>query len=627
MCGIYGMVALGEAPLRSPDALDRMGRALSHRGPDDRGALTTDRAALGVERLRITDLTPRAVQPFVHPGSGVWLAANGAIYNGAALRRRYRRYPFRSHSDIEPILPLYLERGAEGLSELDGMFALAIWDGRAERLVLARDRAGEKPLFYARAGDELWFASETQALLEHPSLGRGVDATALRQYFTLGYILEPRTPFAAIRRVEAGTVATFSAGGTRVSRYWNPEAVAAEYRPLAQAERGLERVLEDAVAKQLQADVPLGVFTSGGVDSALLTALAVESAGGRDVHTFTVGFGEPSYDERAPAARVAEQLGTRHVMVTADEAALHEALETVTSRVAEPLADPAVLPTYLLARDARRHVGVVLGGEGADELFGGYPTYPGHLLADRFAQLPPAVQRAAAYLVAALPTSHGKVPLEFLLKRFMAAARLPTLERHLRWFGTGLDPAVWGSGDAAAAVLSNGDAGAASNWGGGPPAEQDELRSVMLFDYRTYLRDNLLPKIDRATMLVSLEARAPYLDRDVTRFALGLETRYKVRGLATKWLLKRVALRRLPAAIVRRRKRGLSVPVGSWINGGLRGEVDRLLDPERLGAEGLLRAEHVGQLLSEHRSGRANHARALWPLIVWETWRERWLGD
>jgi asparagine synthase (glutamine-hydrolysing) len=624
MCGIYGMVALGGAPLGAPDALGRMGRTLRHRGPDDRGAAATDRAAFGVERLRITDPSARAAQPFVDAGSGVWLAANGAIYNGAVLRRRYRSYPYRSRSDTEPILPLYLERGAGGLAELDGMFAVAIWDGHAGRLVLARDRAGEKPLFYARIDDELWFASEVQALLEHPSLRRSIDASALRQYLTLGYVLEPRTPFAAIRRVEAGTVAVISADGTDVTRYWQPESVGIEYRPLAEAERALDRVLEDAVAKQLQADVPIGVFTSGGVDSALLTALAVRSGAAPDVHTFTVGFGEPSYDERAPAARVAGHFGTRHTAVTADEAALGEAFETITARVAEPISDPAVLPTYLLARAARQHVGVVLGGEGADELFGGYPTYVGHQLAPRFAALPRALREAAARLAAALPTSHDKVPLEFLLKRFLAAAELPVMERHLKWFGTGLDPAVWGAEGPLAAVLPNGNDGGASTTS---TETGDALRRVMLFDYRSYLRDNLLVKIDRATMLVSLEARAPYLDRDVTRFALGLETRYKVRGLGTKWLFKRVARRQLPAAIVHRRKRGLSVPVGHWINGGLRGEVDRLLSQERLRAEGLLQAERVGQLLSEHRDGSANHARALWPLIVWEAWRERWLGD
>ncbi len=617
MCGIYGMASFGRDPLHAPEALDRMGNAVRHRGPDDRATVTTPHAAIGVERLRITDPRPQAAQPFTDQASGVWLACNGAIYNARRLRARFPDYPYRSRSDIEPILPLYLDSGPEGIADLDGMFAIALWDDRNRRLLLARDRAGEKPLFWTRVGSEVWFASEVQALLAHRAVARTLDRVALDDYLTFGYALEPRTMFDGIRKVPAGVTVTFSERGDDVHRFWHPESIAVRQLTQDEAVRRLESHLEDAVARQLQADVAVGVFSSGGLDSSLLAALA---ARGGAVHTYTVGFTDPSYDERTPAGQLASALGTKHRAVVADESDLRTAFDTLAAGTAEPIADPAALPTWLLARAAREDVGVVLSGEGADELFGGYPTYLGHAAAPLFGSLPAVVRRALTRQIRALPASSGKVPLEFLLKRFVGGAENETLERHVRWFGTGLleDADDWEPWP---------DTDAAPVWLDALLAERDPLRRVMLFDYLTYLRDNLLPKVDRTTMLVSLEARAPYLDRALTEFALALETRYRVRGLTTKWLLKRVARRRLPRRFVNRRKRGLSVPVGGWINDGLRTEVDRLLAPDRLRAEGLLRAPRVGQLLSEHRSGRVNHARALWPLVILQTWRDRWLGD
>jgi asparagine synthase (glutamine-hydrolysing) len=615
MCGIYGMVTFGAAPPDTAAVIERMGPTLRHRGPDDRAVLSSPNAAIGTERLRITDPSPRAAQPFASPDGTVWLACNGAIYNAGALRARYPRYPYRSRSDIEPILPLYLDRGPAGLAELDGMFAIALWDAPRGRLLLARDRAGEKPLFHSRIADTVWFASEVQALLEHPALARDLDSAALDDYLTFGYVPEPRTMFAAVHKVEAGTVRSFDAHGEGTMRYWVPELVPLTPTSTERAEHELAERLEIAVRKQLAADVPVGVFTSGGVDSSLLAALAAEARVPHELHTFSVGFAAADFDESDHAEALAERLGSRHLTLRVAEHDLREALDLVSERVAEPIADPAILPTCLLARAARERVGVILSGEGADELFGGYPTYLGHKAAPLYAALPPGARRALRGAVNALPSSPGRVPLEFLLKRFAADAERDTLERHVAWFGTGLDPAAWPESERGAAWLAvvRGD--------------PDPLRQAMLFDYLTYLRDQLLPKVDRATMLFSLEARSPFLDLDLTTFALGLPTSLKLRGLTTKWLLKRVARRWLPRRITHRRKRGLSVPIATWINGGLRTEVDRLLDGERLRAQGVLRGERVGQLLSEHRAGRANHARALWPLVVYQRWRERWLGN
>lgn len=613
MCGIYGMVALRGSPLVVPGAMESLGRLLRHRGPHDHGIRHSTCAALGAERLRITDLRPEAAQPFTNPEQTLWVTCNGAIYNAAELRARFPDYPYRSRSDVEPLVPLVLDHGVHAINDLNGMFAIAIWDARRGQLLLARDRSGEKPLFYTRVGQELWFASELRPLLAARPARPALDYDALGDFMRLGYVCAPRTLINGIASVEPGTVVTVDGDGAVVRRYWDPATVVTVQMPVEEAEHRLQGLLESAVGRQMSADVPIGVFTSGGVDSALLATLAARARPTDELHTYTVGFADTSFDERIPAHDVAAVIGSRHHAIVVDEPALAGAFDAVTEAFAEPIADPAVLPTYLLARIARKHVGVVLSGEGADELFGGYPTYVGHRLADRYAALPAPLRRLVAFTAEALPSSPRKVTFEFLLKRFVRHAAATPYERHRAWFGTGLPPGITAGAapaDASPARRSNADL----------------LRGIMLDDYRTYLPNDLLTKVDRATMQWGLEARSPYLDRDLVRFALELPSELKIRGLETKWLLKRVADRYLPTALVRRRKRGLSVPVARWINRGLRAETDRVLARDRLEAAGLVDDTIVAHLLAEHRAGRTDHGRALWPLIVFERWRERWLG-
>jgi asparagine synthase (glutamine-hydrolysing) len=598
MCGIYGMV--GATALRHPFVLEEMGEALRHRGPDGRATFVQPHAQIGCERLRIIDLHERADQPFESPDGLVWLETNGEIYNAPSLRERYRDYPYRSHSDVETILPLYLDRGPSMVAELDGMFGLAIWDNRTRTLLLARDRAGEKPLFYARVSGEVVFASELQCLLRHPDVSRELDPAAMSDYLALGYISEPRTPFLAIRRVPAGTYMLFTERGEETVRYWDPASFTEEKISAADAVAETQRLIEQAVTRQVMSDVPVGVFISGGLDSSILATLASKVIGVDKVHTFSAQFAEESYDESGDAAVLARQMRTRHVPVRTDEQTLLDALRNVTMRVAEPLADAAILPTFLLARAAREHVKVILSGEGADELFGGYPTYVGHKLAPMYDALPSFVRGGVRKLAFALPSSGKKVTLEFLLKRFVSDAERPWVERHLRWFGVGLG-------------TTHIDV---------PPMHP--LEGAMLLDYRSYLRDNLLVKVDRATMLSSVEARAPYLDRDVTRFALSLPADLRVRRLTTKWVLKKAAEKWVPRDVIYRRKRGLSVPTATWINRGLRAEVDRLLEPSRLRNHAIVNETQVMSLLAEHRTGRANHAKALWAVVMLEYWLENW---
>jgi asparagine synthase (glutamine-hydrolysing) len=603
MCGIYGMVARRGAVLARPRAAEAMARALRHRGPDGHGCRAWEDALLGVTRLRVMDLDPRADQPFTDPAGMVTVACNGEIYNAPALRRRYADYPFRSASDVEVLLPLFLERGADGLAELDGMFALAVLDRRAGRLVLARDRAGEKPLFTAAVGGECWFASEIGALLEAGAVSRALDVGALRGMLRHGYVREPRTPFAGIRKVPAGTIVTVDDHGAELRRYWDPDA------PAAGPPAPLATLLRDAVARQVRADVPVGVFTSGGLDSSLLAALAAEVLGPGRIRTFAVGFPDSSYDERPFAERFARALGTTHEAAVVHDDQVPEALDALAA-TGEPVGDPAAVPTLVLARAARASVTVVLSGEGADELFGGYPTYVGHRLAPHWARLPAPVKAGARRAIAALPVSGRRVPLPFLLGRFAAAAERPWPARHLDWFANGLPEDALGAAEwAEAAPLAR-------------PGE-DPVVGAMRLDYAGPLRERLLVKGDRATMRASLEARAPFLDPAVTRAARAAGGGH-IHGFRGKQLLREVARPILPRFILRRGKRGLSVPLHRWLNGPLAAAADRLPAPGRLTAAGLIDPARVAALVAAHRAGHADHGRALWTLLVVRHWLSYW---
>src|SRR5437773_2240984 len=604
MCGIFGAVSLRHAPLKYPDCVGAMAATLAHRGPDGEQIVGHERARLGARRLAIMDLTT-GDQPFQNPDRSIWMVCNGEIYNAPELRRECAQasYPSRSTGDIETIVPRYERLGADAVSRLDGMFGLAVWDDGRERLVLARDRAGEKPLFWTEIAGELRFASEIQALLVYPDQARHVNGTAAALYAALGYVPAPHTMFAGIAKLPPAHVLVADHTGVTLRSYWQAAAAAARPSRLDGAAT-VRTVLLRAVERELMSDVPVGVFTSGGLDSSFLAAAAARVKAGEQIHTYSVRFTEPGYDESPHAEAVTHHIRTIHHVLTADDAMLERALGVVTGSLAEPVGDPAILPTYLLAEAAREHVKVVLSGEGADELFGGYPTYLGHKAAGLYRRLPG--RGVLRWLVNQLPTSTGKVTFEFLLKQLVAAAELPALERHLQWFGA-LGPAAGIVPELACKLTAF------------PKA--DPLNRLLWLDFLTYLPDNLLVKVDRGTMLASVEARAPYLDREVMELVLPAPSRLKVHRFTTMVILKEAARGLVPAAVLRRRKRGLSVPVARWLNTSLAPLADRLLLRPRLGGN------RVPQLLREHRSGRANHARKLWPILMAELWAERWNVD
>jgi len=604
MCGIFGTVSLTGAPLRHPEALAAMAQSLVHRGPDGEQIVGHAAARIGARRLAIMDLTT-GDQPFQSPDGDIWMVCNGEIYNSPALRREAAGwgYPFRSTGDIENIVPFYQRHGAAAVERLEGMFGLAIWDDRRRQLILARDRAGEKPVFWAKVDGELRFASEVQALLVFPDQPRRLDRAAADLYAALGYVPAPDTMLEGIRKLPPGHLLVATAGDLQVRPFWSAALAASEPSRLESAAQ-LQGVIQGAVERELMSDVPVGIFTSGGLDSSFLAAAAVRVMPGERIHTYAVRFAEPGYDESDFAEAVTREIRTVHHAVIADDETLGCALERVTHSLAEPVGDPAILPTFLLAEAAREHVKVVLSGEGADELFGGYPTYLGHKAAAMYGHLPGLLRRLLAAGVNRLPATTGKVTLEFLLKQFVASANQPPLERHLTWFGAlGPAPAAL---EAVRELLR------------GFP-ENDPLNRILWLDFLTYLPENLLVKVDRGTMLASIEARAPFLDRQVMELALPVPSGLKIRGYTTKAILKEAARGLVPGHVITRKKRGLSVPVARWLNAGLAAEADRLLGRPRL-----FPAAPTAALLAEHRAGRRNHARKLWPILMAERWAERW---
>jgi asparagine synthase (glutamine-hydrolysing) len=610
MCGICGIATThGVADV---ETLRSMSDLLVHRGPDSAGEHVDGGVALAARRLSILDLE-HGDQPIANEDGSCVVVQNGEIYNYPELRRELERagHALRTRCDTEALVHLYEEHGVGFAERLRGMFAVAIWDASRRRLVLARDRYGIKPLYYRHAGDELRFASELRAL------PRGeIDLDAVEAFLAFNSIPAPYSILRDVRKLPAGHVLVWEDGAVRLERYARPgPAIADEIRTGDEAElvEELRARLRDSVRAHLLSDVPVGVLLSGGVDSAALAALAAQETP-EAVHTFTIGFAERSFDERADARLVAERYGTEHheLLVRPEPELLLRALADTFD---EPFADSSALPTYLVSQLAADHVKVALSGEGGDELFGGYYTYAADLFADRVAPL----ARIARPLVEALPASTRKASLDYRAKRFVRAAHLPPLERHHGWkeiFSVEARSELTGRG----ATFDPVDVYRAryAETTGAP-----QLARLQDVDFGVYLVDDLLVKTDRASMAHSLEARVPFLDPLVTSLAFALPTRLKVRGLAKKVLLRKAVEPLVPSEVVHGRKRGFSIPAAAWLRGELEPFARDTLSPENLRRQGLFQPEPVARLLDEHVAGREDWSRQLWGLLAFTLWYER----
>ena len=622
MCGI-ACFADGAFPRPGQDADAALARAMCevirHRGPDDQGVHVEPGAALGMRRLSIIDLST-GHQPIHNEDGTIWLVFNGEIYNYRELRTELEAsgHVFYTSSDTETIVHAYEQWGERAFERLRGMFGIALWDRRQRTLLLARDRAGIKPLHYVEAGDRLYFGSEIKSLLAAGVVDKRIDLDALDHYLSFLYTPRDRSMFRNVRKLPPGHYLRWRDGRAEVRQYWAIGAAETFAGSAAEAAEQLRTVLRDAVRSHLMSDVPLGAFLSGGVDSSLVVGLMAE-ASTRPVKTFSIGFDEPQFDELEHARTVANHFGTEHHEFVVRPDGLN-ILDRLIEHFDEPFADSSAIPTWYVSEVARRHVTVVLSGDGGDELFGGYDRYLPHPAVARFDRLPlPRRRQLAAAIWPVLP--HG-TPGKGLLRRaardengrFIDSVAMLQPDEKRALYSTDVRDALGGF-DAELMLARHFERFA------GLPAQSRMMR----FDFETYLPEDVLTKVDRMSMAHSIESRVPLLDNDVIEFAARLPAHLKIAGTRRKHVLKEAARGFLPASILDRRKQGFGVPLAHWFKGELAGLFSDVLTSPRTRQRGYFEPAFVDRLIDEHHSGRRDHNLRLWQLLVFELWQRQYL--
>lgn len=627
MCGITGFIDLWDASGRAADEraeiLDRMCRVIRHRGPDDQGVMLKPGVALGMRRLSIIDVAG-GHQPISGEDGSITIVFNGEIYNFLELKPSLeaRGHKFSTNSDTEAIVHAFEEFGPECLKDLRGMFAFAIWDDKSRKLFLARDRAGKKPLYYTTSPKgTLVFGSELKTLLEHPDVERELEVEALDAYLTLGYVPDPLSIFRHVHKLPPGHYLTFSQGSVSLKQYWDfdfrHETPRSEEDYIAE----VRALLEESVRLRLISDVPLGAFLSGGIDSSSVVALMARHMG-QPVKTFSIGFHEDSYNELKYARLTAEKFGTDHheFFVTPDICSI---VDELAWHFDEPFADSSALPTYMVSKLARDYVTVVLSGDGGDELFAGYTRYVVDRKREGFALLPkPFRERVMRPLSQRLPhATWGRnylhnVSLDPIARYLDSVSIFSSLNRNSLYtseFSRQLESGSY-AGRLFHQLLDN--------------LQTDEpLDSLLYLDSKTYLPGDILVKVDRMSMAVSLEARAPLLDHKLIDLVTGIPASLKLAGLETKHLLKKAVSDLVPAEILHRPKQGFGVPIQEWINKQLRARLRETLTEPRTRQRGYINPHYVDVLLDEHERGRRDHSMSLWALFMLELWNRQFMDD
>lgn len=625
MCGICGFSDRRGA-LDDPDGvLRKMNATFAHRGPDDEGYARSGPIALAMRRLSIIDLDG-GHQPMSNEDGRIRVVFNGAIYNFKELRRELKKsgHVFRTRSDTEVIPHAYEEWGPDCVRHLDGMFAFALHDTKTGRLMLARDRTGKKPLYHAEVAGHFVFGSELKALLMHPAVGRQIDPVALQQYLLFGCVITPRSIFSDIRKLPEAHYLLVDGGAVGPPmRYWKYTfASRPENRPLDEWVESTDRVLREAVRRRLEADVPLGLFLSGGVDSSLVMAEMCQLMPASRVKTFSIAMDDPDYDESRWSRAAAQRMGTEHTEFRLKLTSIRAEIENVLDNLDEPLADSAVVPFYVVSSLARKHVKVALAGDGGDELFGGYPKYAAHRWAALAGRMPRWFRRLLQSGLSRLPERRGSVLLNrSKLIRFLASLDQPIEIRNQLWVSQFQPPAI-------------------DRLTGRPmdehvfePVRQrmaeyegpdDVVSKAMYLDFVLLMQDAFNVKADRASMMASLEIREPFLDTAMIELAAQMPSSAKIKGFETKLVLKELACRYYPREFVYRKKWGFGLPLAAWFSGELG---DRFLEEacgNDGGLAGLVDADACRHLLSEHRSGTSNNSAGLWTLYALARWQRRW---
>jgi asparagine synthase (glutamine-hydrolysing) len=618
VCGIAGQVRVVG---RVDQALiERMCDELEHRGPDSRGTFVERNVGLGVQRLAIIDLATGA-QPVFNEDGSVAVVLNGEIYNYRELREELqaRGHVFATRSDTEVIVHLYEEIGRKCVERLRGMFAFALWDGREEQLLLARDRVGKKPLFYAQRNGSMSFASEARALLQDPEIPREVNLRAIASFLLLQYVPDPMTAFEALRKVPAAHTLTWHNGNVSLERYWKLSYAPSVDLTEEEAEEGIREGLLEATKLRLRSDVPVGALLSGGVDSSAVVA-AMARTGSGVIRTFSIGFKERRYDETPFAREVAALYGTQHEEFVMEPQAL-EILPRLVLAYGEPFADASAIPSFYLSEMTRRHVTVALNGDGGDENFAGYPRYHATLLGEHLHRIPRPLSRALALVGSAVGTGGRQGSTRHRATRLAQAAALGTIERYAMWIAffseeqrrTLFTPEL-------SAHLSSYDPAAALQRAYRASDAETLLDRLLDVDVHTYLAGDLLVKMDIASMANSLEVRSPFLDHEFMQVVARLPARMKMQRGETKRILKQALRPWLPEHLIYRSKQGFRVPLADWFRNELRTMPEDVLLDRRALDRGWFREDAIRRLISEHQTRTADHAERLWALLMLELW-------
>jgi asparagine synthase (glutamine-hydrolysing) len=623
MCGIAGYIGCG-----TREELGNMIGALAHRGPDSSGVDVQGNVGFAHARLAILDLSPAGAQPMWSKDRSTCIVFNGEVYNFQELKTELeaRGHVFRGTSDTEVILALYEEEGENVFKKLEGMFAIGLYDFKRKKLLLARDRMGKKPLYWCHMSGVFLFASELKAIITHPLCKKEIDLESLNKYFFYDYIPTPHTIFKNIFKLSPGTFLKFENEKITEHVFWEmnfPESKLS----FSQAKAALAEKLDHAVQTRLVADVPVGIFLSGGLDSSAIAYYAQKNSPGK-VKTFSIGFEDESFDESEYAEEVARFLGTEHRNFHVKAEDLLDIIPRVADMADEPMADASIIPTFILAKHTRGEVTVALGGDGGDELFAGYPTFQAEAAFQAYNKFPKFAHEAFLKIAAMLPVSHRNFSLDFKIKKFLEGANEPDRgRRHQKWLGTFtredrqslFTKEVWGTLETK------------NEWEDIDRYTKDwsgaDSKNALLFLYqRTYMMDEVLVKVDRASMQNSLEARAPFLDASVVALANSLPYKFKQRGLTGKYILKKLMEGKLPAHIIHRKKKGFGMPIGRWFQNELKDFCNDALSEETIKRGGLLNYEYVERLKNEHFSGEKDHRKKLWNLVVFELWRRKYLN-
>jgi asparagine synthase (glutamine-hydrolysing) len=618
MCGIVGFIGQG-----SENDINIMTDSISYRGPDDRGIFFNQGIGLGHRRLSILDLSPLGHQPMISDDGNVVIVFNGEIYNFLDLKNSYlSKYKFKGGSDTEVILYLYLEFGDKVFSMIHGMFSIAIYDFRNKKLLLARDRMGKKPLYWGLYDNTLLFASEPKALFKHEKFKKEIDLNSLNKYFQFEYIPTPRSIYKGLNKLEPGHFIEFKNNNIKKIKFWDIKSENKKIN-LNKAIESLDNLMSEAVKKRMVADVPVGIFLSGGIDSSAIAYYAMKNSKNK-IKTFSIGFQDKSFDELKYANIVSKLLNTEHYEKVLSEKDSIDVIHNISNLLDEPLADASIIPTYLLSKYAREHVTVALGGDGGDELFWGYDTFVAHKLSFIYDLVPDFIKKIFIKSLDMIPTSFSNISLDFKIKKFIQGYTKKPLHRHFTWLGAFLpnERNKLFKNNILNQIKDFNEFEDIDNYA--ESFSEKNGYDIHSFLYqRTYMMDDILVKVDRASMYNSLEVRTPFLDTDIVEFANSLPIKLKCKGLQRKYILKKLLEGKLPKEIIYRKKKGFGMPIAKWLRTDLKPLVDELLNKEFINEQNIFNYDYIKTLVDDHMNMIRDNRKYIWTLLVFQMWYKR----